>query len=392
MALANSFGSPQRRINPHRGLVIDVPLWTEAHDYHRMQQVRHGLVMHSPGIVTGLDVVANQPASTSVVVHPGAALDQEGRLIVVPEPHWLDLSLNGAGVAHLTLQYREVPESPASRAGDQSVPSLYTLEVYSIIGGREPPEEAYLELARVQTSQPGTAISNAVDPRVPGLDEIDLRYRRVSGHSPSGDITVGVVSIDSQSSDDPLHLVGALDLRDAINRNTSYRGQFAGIIDVTGKAGDCDLLLLSGREPLSLSSNSRAYLQDCLKRGTLIFGSYCGALANNEAQEAMAFRQSFEDLAADFGIGLAPIERDHPLLAAYHRFGTPPRGIGDASQVLVGEGLAYGEGDYGCLWSGGRPQAPASREAIRSATEFGINLAVYATNRVHNFSLRAGAG
>ena len=392
MALADSLSSPQRRINPHRGLVIDVPRWAEAHDYHRIQLARHGLVMHSPGIVSGLDVMADRPTSSSVVVHPGAALDQEGRLIIVPEPHRLDLSLNGAGVAHLAVQYREVPDSPTNQSGDEWAHSLYALEVYSITGGRAAPEGPHLELARVQTSGAGAAFSNAGDHRIPLIDEIDLRYRNVSGPSPSGGITIGVVSLDAQSGADPHHLAGAVDLVHAINCSTRYRGQFAGLIDLTEDVGDCDLLLLSGRQPLSLSSDTRAILHDCLERGTLVFVGFCGDAADNEAQEALAFRQSFEALAGELGTHLLPIERHHPLLAACHRFSAPPRGIGGSGQVLVGGGMAYGEGDYGCLWSGGRHDAPASREAIRSATEFGVNLAVYAANSAYAHSLGMAPG
>ena len=388
MALSEPLRTPQRRINPHRGLVIDVPRWTEAHDYHRIQLARHGLAMHSPGIVWGLEVTAGHEPSTSVVVHPGAALDQEGRLIIVPESHRLDLSLNSAGTAYVALQYREVPESATSPPVDEWTQSPYALEVYSISGGREMPEEPCLELARVRVSGAGAAISDALDPRMPGFDEIDLRYRRESGAGSSREISVGVGSLDGRFEEREDHPTGAMDLIRAINQQTKYRGHFAGLFDLTHHAGECDLLLVSGREPLSLSAESREVLRTLLDRGITMFVEFSGAAAEGAAEDPSAFRQSFESLAADLETPVAPMEGNHPLLAACHRFSAPPVGNGDPGRFLAGGGLVYGEGDYGRLWSGGRPGDTPSRESIRSATEFGVNLAVYAAERRHAHLLR----
>ena len=396
MALSDWLVTPQRRINPHRGLVIDVALWAEAHDYHRIQQARHGMVMHSPGIVSGLDVTASGISRSTVLVHPGAAFDAEGRLIVVPEPHQLDLSSSGVGTSHVALQYREVPDSPMSRAGDEWAHAPHTLEVFSISAGGELPEGPCLELARVRVSGSGAAISDAVDPRIPQADEIDLRYRRISGTGPSTTIGIGVASVHGPSGPEPHHLAGAMDLIQAINRTTGYRGHFAGLFNLTDDnladdTGNCDLLLIAGREPLVLSSNSREVLLSLLARGTVLFAEYCGAAGEGEPNDMPAFREFFETLATETETSLAPIESNHPLLAACHRFSGPPRGAGETAQVMVGRGMVYSEGDYGCLWSGARPLGSVSREAIRSATEFGVNLAAFAANSVYTHSLRMRA-
>ena len=73
---------PLRRLNPYRGLILDVNTWSAAHDYHREQQRLHVLAMHSPGVVAGLDVVAWNPPDSSVVIYPGVALDLEGHTIM----------------------------------------------------------------------------------------------------------------------------------------------------------------------------------------------------------------------------------------------------------------------------------------------------------------------
>ena len=386
MSLAESLKTPQRRINPHRGLVIDVPRWMEAHEYHQMQQARHGLVMHCSGIVSGLEVTASDPPAGWVVVHPGAALDQEGRLIVVPESHRLELPFNAAGVAYIALQYREVPDVPTLRSADGRDQSLYTLEVYSISGSRQAPDGQHLELARVQISGAGAIILNPTDPRTPGPDEIDQRYRQSSGPWPSKTINIGSVSLDASSGEAAPHLLGVLDLIQCINCTTKFRAQFAGVLDLTEDVERCDLLLLAGSQYVSLSSTSGEALKAFLARGGIFFGEFCGA-SGDEGQDAAAFRDSILDLATEMDTALKPVERGHPLLTACHQFAGPPPGIGRSAQILVGEGMIYSEGDFGCLWSGGRPESTMSREAIRSATEFGVNLGVYSASNTHSHSL-----
>ena len=388
MAVPDYLKTPQRRINPHRGLVIDVPRWTEAHDYHRAQLARHGMLLHSPGIVSGLDVTAGSDAGAAVVVHPGAALDRKGRLIIVPEAHRLDLSLNSAGVIYVALQYREVPGTPTADAGDELANTMHVLEVYSISGSREAPDGACLELARVQISGPQAAISDAADSRVPVVNEIDLRYRRESGPSASGEVAIGVAAINGQAGADLTNLAGAVDLVTMINRTARFRGRFAGLFDLSGNIEECDLLLMSGREPLSISQDSKDVLRTFIERGAVVFIEHCDASSERGGQEILAFRQSVESLADDLGTPLEPVVGNHPLLSACHRFSGPPAGLGNSGQFRIAGGLVYGEGDYGCLWSGGRVGDQPSRETLRSVTEFGVNLAAYAANRAYSHSLR----
>ncbi len=66
MTLSDYIKKPLRRMNPYRGLVVDVPTWVDAHDYHRAAQRMHSLSLHSPGVVAGLEVVSggNSPDNT----------------------------------------------------------------------------------------------------------------------------------------------------------------------------------------------------------------------------------------------------------------------------------------------------------------------------------------
>lgn len=386
MTLADSVKTPQRRINAHRGLVIDVPRWVEAHEYHRIQLARHGMLMHSSGIISGLEVVECQPPASSVLVSPGAALDPEGRLIVVAEPHRLDLPFNNAGLAHIALQYREVPDSPARRAGEDQDQALYTLEVFSISGGKKPPTGPYLELARVQVSSAESVISNAYDWRTPGADQIDIRFREQAGHWPTQNINIGIASFATGSEASPYHLLGTMELIKAINSATRYRARFAGSFDLSTGVEDCDLLIMAGEESFSLTSAARENLSAFLTAGGTLFGESCKA-GGSETREPGAFGQSFQALAEAMGMIMLPVGRGHPLLSAYHIFSGPPNGVGGESSVMAAGGMVYSAGDYGSLWSGGHPESTVPRETIRSAIEFGVNLGAWAALNSREHSL-----
>lgn len=76
------------------------------------------------------------------------------------------------------------------------------------------------------------------------------------------------------------------------------------------------------------------------------------------------------------------------MFAGPHLFAEPPEGIDGPGAMFGGNGIIYSDGDYGCLWDGGRPEKAASRSAIRSAVEIGVNLAVYSYDRTHSHSVR----
>ena len=60
-----------KRVNPFQGLVIDADTWQDAHNYHRDQQRLHVLAFHDTGIVSGLEVTANNPPDLLLISIPG---------------------------------------------------------------------------------------------------------------------------------------------------------------------------------------------------------------------------------------------------------------------------------------------------------------------------------
>ena len=67
-----------KRVNPFQGLIIDDAIWRDSHEYHRNHQRLHSLAIHGPGIIAGLEVIANQSPDLSIIINPGIGIDPEG--------------------------------------------------------------------------------------------------------------------------------------------------------------------------------------------------------------------------------------------------------------------------------------------------------------------------
>jgi len=383
VSLDDMIKKPLRRLNPYRGLIVDVSTWADAHDYHRAQHRLHTLSMHSPGVVLGLDVVAWNPPDNSVVIYSGVALDSEGHTIIVGEPQRFYLQMAEQGTAYIVIRYREVADEMADTPGEGEPQARYILEGYTLEERRELPEEAYVELARVEVSGTGTAISDSQSYWHPQPDQIDLRQRMISGPQTLGNVGIGVVPLESADDGLTRHLAGAMGLVRAINSTTGYQAAFKGPISLNEEIRDCHTILVAGKEEFTLTEAWEEVLQNFLARGGVLFGEVCGA----SAKAGAPFSDSYKAMAERLDRKLTPLPRGHDLFNAYHLFAEAPDGINGPPELLENDGIVFSDGDYGCLWDGGRPEAPASRASIRAAVEFGINLSIYSSQRIQQHSV-----
>ncbi|HXF61444.1 MAG TPA: hypothetical protein VNK95_07495, partial [Caldilineaceae bacterium] len=167
---------PRKRIRAIDGMAVTAEVWEEAHDYHRMVDRLHTLLHHGSGIVGGLEVIASDPADSSVYVLPGMAVDPVGQTIVVPEPRAYDLG-SADGMLYLVLAYNESrPQSGNGRVNNDEplyIYNQYTLEALSAL-----PPTPHVELARIWRRSSAGPITAPQDPNHPRLNEIDQRYRR----------------------------------------------------------------------------------------------------------------------------------------------------------------------------------------------------------------------
>ena len=374
-----------RRLVASEGMVVDVTAWNAAHDYHTVHQLRHNISMHRPGITSGLEVVAWDPPDNSIIINPGIALDSEGHTVVVADAQRFQLQTNEPGMLYLVLQYREVPAGEGRGASDSDGgPTNSVIEAYRLEERRELPEDSYIELARIDVSGDGSTITDSLNVVNPTANEIDLRYRQLSGPRPIAYFRIGVVPLEMTEEGHVPHSPGVMSLIRSVNNSTPFFAEFKGSISLNQEIADCDLLVIAGHQEFSLADEWTEVLKTFLDRGGVVFGEACRASEDNSSP----FRQSFIDLANALEKQLASVERGNRLLTSHYLFAQAPDGPDGSGAIVAGDGLIYSDGDYGCLWDGGRPNVPASREAIRSALELGTNLGVLSSGRVRTQSVR----
>ena len=379
-----------KRLNPYPGLLIDVPTWAEAHDYHRLQQRLHALALHRPGVVAGLEVTAWDPPDTSVVVHPGVALDPDGNVIVVPERLRLTLEARGSGTMYLVLQYREVASgsAPLPSTGGEERQATHIAHAFRIVALPRLPEEPYLELARVRVSGRAPTIGDAADPLHPAVNELDLRYRLTAGPVTWGHIRIGVVRHDPATSGDdaPLHEAGLWSLARSLERLTPFSAEYVGAVDLAAGPPPCHLLFLNGTTEVHLEEGQEVNLRAHLDRGGVLVGEACRSRGDREG--ARAFDLGFARLAERLGRRLQTVKRGQPVLDSFFLFSAePPTPYGEAL-LMEHNGMVFSAADYGCVWAGGVGNEPVPRETIRAATELGVNLAALAHQRTVRSALR----
>lgn len=183
----------------HFGMLLGVADLDNEQGYHRGKTWLHNAWLHGPGTVWGLGVEV-RPATGEVVVHPGLALDRNGRELWVADRLCLDLSRWFAERRPENLEVVEVADGGrrfrvhvtlcVEQCLDRPVPSI-----------SEPCEGSDLD----------TAYSRAVERAVPDLapgpapgDPVApyLRLRQLVGQLPAEDDTV-VAALDAIENAQP---------------------------------------------------------------------------------------------------------------------------------------------------------------------------------------------
>ncbi|HEX8969425.1 MAG TPA: hypothetical protein VF937_16200, partial [Chloroflexota bacterium] len=172
--------TPFRRVDPTAGMMIGVDTWREAHDYHRQQLSRHHLALHGWGVVEGLQVTLVDGVDNTLYIHPGLAIDSDGRFVVVPQPQTLRITTTERRTVFLVLQFRDVPADPSGNTPWQVV------EAYRIQERERLPEEPYLELGRIEFDPGAGPVRLPANSDAPGPNELDVRSRVEIGRPISG--------------------------------------------------------------------------------------------------------------------------------------------------------------------------------------------------------------
>ena len=365
---------PTKRIKAVDGMAVTADVWEEAHEYHRHQLQLHTRYAHGPGILSGLEVVASDPADTSVYIQPGTAIDAEGQTIVVAEPLSYDVAGAPEGPFYLLLTFSE--SRPRSEAGPvQEGAPLYVHAEFGLEAVAQLSDSHTVELARMQRSKRGAIVRDAAVAATPALDEIDLRFRQVTGGGRPAPASIAVVHVGGNGG---RHGAGAAYLARALRA----AGQPTWADDNVPLAAGLSrhtLVYLVGHNGFQLTTDEMNSLYTYLQGGGTIFAESC----RRDAQAATAADHSINDLFASLGLKLDNVATGHNLLVEPNLFAAPPAGYETDGLPIVraGEGVVFSAADYGCLWQGERRSGAAGRDAIRTAHEWGGNLLAMAAGR-----------
>ena len=368
--------NPARRIKAVDGMAVTADVWQEAHDYHRQQAELHARFGHGAGILTGLEVVASDPADTAVYIRPGIALDPLGRTIVVAEPLSYDIGGATEGPFYLLLTFAESSARPSNGHIQEGAP-LYISSEYGIEPVTDAGSIVGVELARMRRSARGAKVHDAADQSAPKTDELDLRFRVEIGGAKKrrAPASLAVVHLGGTGGQ---HGAGARYLAQALQ--TAGQPAWAEDEATLGAGlGAHTLVYLVGHNGFQLDADQMNALYGYLQGGGTIFIESC----RRDPQAAAAADNSFAELLTSLGIKLETLAAGHDLLTRPTLFAAAPPGFEtDGLPLLrVGEGVVVSNADYGCLWQGERRTGAAGRDAIRTAHEWGGNLLALAQAR-----------
>ncbi len=366
---------PTKRIKAADGMAVTAQVWEEAHDQHRQLLRFHTLLNHGAGIVTGLEVIASDPADSSVYILPGIAVDALGQTIVLPEPRAYDLGM-AEGMLYLILTYAESrPRYEGNRMSEDA--PLYINGEYGLQAVGALPATAHVELARVRRQGVNMPITLAKEPAYPRPNELDLRFRQHVGARQASPVSVAL-SFAGSSSETP-HAAGLSNLAQSL-RQAGHNVWVDRNVPLRYGLESYALVCLVGRDAFDLGPDEMTALYNFRQRGGVIFYESCRRYVRSEAPGG---DRSFRELMGSLGIKLEPLPVAHRLLAEPYLFGEPPDGFETLGQpqLEVADGVIFSTYDYGCLWQGARRDRIASRNEIRNALEFGANIVQYAISR-----------
>jgi hypothetical protein len=365
---------PTKRIKAVDGMAVTADVWEEAHEYHRQQQQLHARYAHGPGILSGLEVVASDPADTAVYIRPGTAIDAEGHTIVVAEPLSYDVAGAAEGPFYLLLTFAE--SRPRSENGQvQEGAPLYVHAEFGLEALAQLTDSNTVELARMQRSKRGAIVRDAAAAATPAPDEIDLRFRQVAAGSHPKPGSIAVVHAGGTGG---RHGAGAAYLARAL-RTAGQPVWADDNVSLTAGLSGHTLVYLVGHNGFQLSTDEMNALYTYLQGGGTILAESC----RRDAQAATAADHSINDLFASLGLKLDNVATGHDLLVEPNLFAAPPAGYETDGLPIVraGEGVVFSAADYGCLWQGERRSGAAGRDAIRTAHEWGGNVLAMAAAR-----------
>lgn len=160
-----------KRLNYYNGQLLGVDDFKDEQLHHDRERELRGRMFQVWGITEGL--VVTVPGSTTIQVGPGAAMDGEGRLILLVAPTAMSVAPNTPpGLNYIVITYAEQPSDPAAPQnvpGSTRIAGVPTLSLRTLVG----PGEVVLGRVQVIVASGGAL---AVDPQ-----SLDTSVRAYAG-------------------------------------------------------------------------------------------------------------------------------------------------------------------------------------------------------------------
>lgn len=353
---------PSRRIKPFDGMEITAEVWEEAHTYHSQALQFHNHFFHGVGILSGFEVLASDPADNMVYIMPGAAVDPLGRMLVLAEPVAYDFGDTATGTLYLTLSYRE--KEHATKAASEEAPR-YLEQDFVLTARGNLPTQTQIELARLTRATRNAPIGNAADPLHPQNNEIDLRYRLQVPSRELHNLSAGVVYLGKVKN--KTHGRGLSAMAEELKIRSDWTLIVEDNLKLDKSALAHSLLYLVLEGETAWEEGQVSTLRDFLEQDGLLFIETCD-------KEAAG---SVSKLCEQLKISLKPVHKQHPLLSSPWHFAEAPAGFSKEGDLQAKDRVVVSSLNYGRLWFGELDEGVPSREAMRSAMEFGQNLVTY---------------
>ncbi|MBN2627504.1 MAG: hypothetical protein JXA95_12625, partial [Spirochaetales bacterium] len=108
-----------KRANFFNGLMASPRFWNDIQDYHFSKESFYNSLFHGSGVIPGVlenfqvQRLKGSGGVAAIIVHPGAAIDSQGRPIFLYEPQALTLDVRKyklPATVYITVRFHEVME------------------------------------------------------------------------------------------------------------------------------------------------------------------------------------------------------------------------------------------------------------------------------------------
>ena len=371
-------------VEPFNELPIDADVWREAHGQHNTHRMLHAVAAHRPGIFYGLEVFPGKKDRT-VVVAPGVAVDDEGHTILLSEP--ATFVLEEKGQVYITIAYEANVDSRSAVTVGGGKKYYRLVEGRQVIASKDLPQGPFLELARIDRSGKDKAVKEASNAFDPAEDELNLLYRQLAfphcfADGGIGELVFLPVADPSAWKPNRAGLYNMIREANGLGFHLNFEGLFN--LRAAGEGEAPFMLYVSCEgEFQPLNKEQLEGLRRYLEAGGTLFAEASGG--------SDGFAKSFADVAKAAGATMKPLPKDSPLHRSHYLFSSPPAGGVDKGAITADlkAGVILSTQDYGAAWQGlvPKPDDDGSRDRIRRAIEFGLNVVAFAADRKRRAAL-----